>query len=166
VDFIKTTEPEGREFRIADLLFGAFQRASDADQARELGERAAIEIKGLLEKYPESSSLKNKLAMTMVASGTPMEGILLLRSILEDEPENIETIKNLGILSIQSGQFDKAEERFSDLLAIDSTDQEALFYLGMSQIEQGNQEGMLIMQRLQSSANPAIRALAIEYLKN
>ncbi len=166
VDYIKSTNSEGRELRIADLLYRAFQRTADPEEAREIGSRAGQELKSLLELYPESSSLKNRLAMTLVATENPMQGIQMLRSILEENPEDIETMMNLGILSIQSGQFDKAEERFKDLLAIDSTNEEARFYLGMSQIEQGNEEGKLIMQQLSNSANPAIKSLAIEYLEN
>ncbi|MEQ9230292.1 MAG: tetratricopeptide repeat protein [Cyclobacteriaceae bacterium] len=166
VDYIKSTNSEGRELRIADLLYRAFQRTADPEEAREIGARAGQELKSLLELYPQSSSLKNRLAMTLVATENPMQGIQMLRSILEENPEDIETMMNLGILSIQSGQFDKAEERFKDLLAIDSTNEEARFYLGMSQIEQGNEEGKLIMQQLSNSANPAIKALAIEYLEN
>ncbi len=166
IDHIKNTNSEGREIRIADLLYRAFQRTEDPNEAREIGARAAQELRNLIAQYPESSSLKNRLAMTLVASENPMEGIQMLQGLLEDNPEDTETIKNLGVLSVQSGQFEKAEDRFKDLLAIDSTDEEARFYLGMSQIEQGKEEGKQIMQQLSSSTNPAIRSLAIEYLEN
>ncbi|MCP4458927.1 MAG: hypothetical protein GY816_13025 [Cytophagales bacterium] len=167
VDYIKSTNSEGREMRIVDLLFSAFQRTSDQEEARELGERAGIEIQSLLAKYPTSSSLRNKLAMTLVVTETPMQGIQMLRELLEEYPSDQETIRNLGILSIQSGQFDRAEDRFKRLVELDSSNLEAQFYLGMSQIEQGDENGMRIMERLsQNKVNPAIRALAVEYLKN
>ena len=167
VDYIKTTNNSGRELRIADLLYRAFQRTSNAVEARGLGERAGRELRSLLEIYPESSSLKNRLAMTLVATETPMQGIEVLRGILEEKPKDTETIKNLGILSIQSGQFAKAEDRFKNLLEIDSTDLEAQFYLGMAQIEQGDEDGMRIMEKLaQNNVNPAIKSLALDYLDN
>jgi len=167
VDYLKSTSSGGRERRIADLLYQAFQRTRDMESARELGERAGSEIRSLLEKDPENSSLRNKLAMTLVVTATPMEGIQMLRELLEENPNDVETIKNLGLLSIQSGQFAKAEERFKSVLAIDSLDLEAQFYFGMSQIEQGNNEGKKIMEELaQNDVNPAIRALATEYLEN
>lgn len=167
VDYIKSTNSGGRELRIADLLYRAFQRTSNAEDARGLGERAGRELRTLLELYPESSSLKNMLAMTLVATETPMQGIEMLRAILDEKPRDIETIKNLGILSIQSGQFARAEDRFKSLLEIDSSDLEAQFYLGMSQIEQGDDEGMKIMEKLsQNNVNPAIKSLAQEYLEN
>jgi tetratricopeptide (TPR) repeat protein len=167
VDYLKSTGFEGREFRIADLYFWAFQRSSEADQAKEYGAKAGAEFKILLEQYPENSSLKNRLAMTLVATENPMQGIQLLREILEENPGDPETLKNLGILSIQSGQFDKAEERFRELIATDSSDLENLFYLAMSLAEQGKAEGNQLMEGLAESAtNPAIKALAIEYLEN
>lgn len=167
VDYIKSTGFEGREFRIADLYFWAFQRSPEPNQAKEYGAKAGAEFRKLLETYPENSSLKNRLAMTLVATENPMQGIQMLREILEENPGDPETLKNLGILSIQSGQFDKAEERFRELIAVDSSDLENLFYLAMSLAEQDKPEGRQIMEGLaESTANPAIQALAIEYLEN
>jgi tetratricopeptide (TPR) repeat protein len=167
VDFIKSTGFEGREFRIADLYYWAFQRSPDANQAKEYGAKAAAEFNNLLTIHPDNSSLKNRLAMTLVATENPMQGIQMLREILEENPGDPETLKNLGILSLQSGQFDKAEERFRELIAADSSDLENLFYLAMSLAEQGKAEGNQLMEGLAANAtNPAIQALAIEYLEN
>ena len=167
VDYIKSTNSVGREQRIADLFYQAFQRTSDQEEARELGERAGSEIRSLLAKDPENSSLRNKLAMTLVVTETPMQGIQMLRELLEENPSDQETIRNLGILSIQSGQFAKAEDRFKQLLELDSSNLETLFYLGMAQIEQGDENGMKIMEKLsRNEVNPAIQALAVEYLEN
>ena len=166
VDFIKSTNPKGRELRIADLVYRAYQRSNDPVKAREIGKKAEQEIRAAMELYPSNSSLKRKLAMTLVTSENPMVGIQILREMLEENPKDTETIMNLGILSIQSGQFPKAEERFKNLLTIDSTNEEAKFYLGMSQIEQGNRAGLSIMRDLTGSSNLAIQSLATEYLEN
>lgn len=166
VDYIKLTNSKGWELRTADLLYRAFQRTSNQEKARELGERAGRSFRSLLEKYPDNSSLKNKLAMTLVATETPMQGIQMLRNLLKEKPDDQETIRNLGILSIQSGQFSRAEDRFKRLIELDSSNLEAQFYLGMSQIEQDDENGMKIMERLShNNANPAIQALAVEYLE-
>jgi cytochrome c-type biogenesis protein CcmH/NrfG len=167
VDQIKSMGSEGRELRIADLYFWAFQRTSDAAQAKEFGAKAEAELRKLTEQNPTNSSLKNRLAMTLVATENPMQGIQMLREILAEKPGDPETLKNLGILSLQSGQFDKAEERFRELLAADSSDLEVLFYLGMSLIEQEKPEGRQIMETLATSdVNTAIKSLATEYLEN
>lgn len=167
VDYLKSTGFEGREFRIADLYYWAYQRSPDANQAKEFGAKAGAELRNLLLAHPENSSLKNRLAMTLVATENPMQGIMMLREILEENPGDPETLKNLGILSIQSGQFDKAEERFRELVALDSSDLENLFYLAMSLAEQGKEEGNQLLKGLAENAtNPAIQSLAIEYLEN
>lgn len=167
IDYIKSTNSEERELRVTDLLYQGFQRSGDVEQARALGRRAGNELRSLLEKYPENSSLKNKLAMTLVTTENPMLGIQLLRNLLEENPNDTETIKNLGILSIQSGQFIKAKKRFVRLLEIDSSNLEAQFYLGVSLLGQGEKEGMKIIERLsKNDVNPAIGFLATEYLEN
>ena len=79
-------------------------------------------------------------ALKLIESNNPMEGVFMLRKILEKEPKNKEAIFNLGVLSIQSRQFNKAIERFNQLLIIDSLDKRAYLHLGISNFELGNEE--------------------------
>lgn len=54
------------------------------------------------------------LGIAYTESGSnPMRGITMLKKIAEENPENFDAQFNLGIFSMQSGQFDKAAERFS-----------------------------------------------------
>ena len=63
--------------------------------------------------------LKVEKAIEMVQStGMPMQGIMLLREVLEEDPKHREAIWQLGMFSIQSGQYDKAIERFKSLIEI------------------------------------------------
>ena len=59
-------------------------------------------------------------ALKLIESNNPMEGVFMLRKILEKDPKNKEALFHLGILSIQSKQYNKAIERFNQLLIIDS----------------------------------------------
>ena len=79
-------------------------------------------------------------ALKLIESNNPMEGVFMLRKILEKEPKNKEAVFNLGVLSIQSKQYDKAIERFNQLLIIDSLDKRAYLHLGISNFELGNEE--------------------------
>tara|TARA_Y100000739_G_scaffold187428_1_gene166414 strand:- start:959 stop:1417 length:459 start_codon:yes stop_codon:yes gene_type:complete len=79
-------------------------------------------------------------ALKLIESNNPMEGVFMLRKILEKEPKNKEALFNLGVLSIQSKQYDKAIERFNQLLIIDSLDKRAYLHLGISNFELGNEE--------------------------
>jgi len=79
-------------------------------------------------------------ALKLIESNNPMEGVFMLRKILEKEPKNKEALFNLGVLSIQSKQYNKAIERFNQLLIIDSLDKRAYLHLGISNFELGNEE--------------------------
>ena len=79
-------------------------------------------------------------ALKLIESNNPMKGVFMLRKILEKEPKNKEALFNLGVLSIQSKQYDKAIERFNQLLIIDSLDKRAYLHLGISNFELGNEE--------------------------
>jgi len=79
-------------------------------------------------------------ALKLIETNNPMEGVFMLRKILEKEPKNKEALFNLGVLSIQSKQYNKAIERFNQLLIIDSLDKRAYLHLGISNFELGNEE--------------------------
>lgn len=66
-------------------------------------------------------------AMEIVQSGqNPMQGVQMLREILEEDPDNIQATYALGVLSMQSGQFDKAVQRLTRVLEIDPHQHQAL----------------------------------------
>lgn len=70
-------------------------------------------------------------AVALVQGQDPMRGIMMLREIVEQEPNNAEAHWQLGLFSIQSGQYDKALERFKKVKDIDATGfPDVWFYLG------------------------------------
>lgn len=80
---------------------------------------------------PLTNSQKLAKAAELLNSGErPMEGIQLLREVVADEPENVEAHFQLGLRSIQSGQFDKAVDRFLTVTQLDSKSAEGYYYLG------------------------------------
>jgi cytochrome c-type biogenesis protein CcmH/NrfG len=70
-------------------------------------------------------------AVALVNGEDPMRGIMALREILQEDPDNVEAHWHLGLFSVQSGQYDKALERFKRVvdLAGDNVP-DAWFYLG------------------------------------
>lgn len=81
----------------------------------------------------ETSSDQVKLAeaVALVQGDNPMKGITMLREMLQENPENIDVMRHLAHFSIQSGQYEKAIERFNQILAIDTVHYtDAYFYLG------------------------------------
>lgn len=62
-------------------------------------------------------------------SGSPMEGILKIRSISEKDPNNVFAQFMLGYGGLVSGQTEKATERFKKVIKLDPTNTEAIFLL-------------------------------------
>ena len=83
-------------------------------------------------------------AVEKVQGSNPMEGILELKALAEAEPPNVDAVIELGRFSIQSGQLDKAKERF--VQAIDRAPERAepIVQLGMLELDGGNPAEALI----------------------
>lgn len=162
------TWTEQPSYEAADIYFTAFERSSNADQGTTYAGKAKAILTALLEKDPENLLLKNRLAMTLVASENPMAGISMLREILATDETNRQAILNLGLLSIQSGQYDRAQNRFETLVSLDTSDHEAKLYLAVSMIEldQPSQARLLLEEILASGDSiPAIKVMANDYLE-
>ncbi len=70
-------------------------------------------------------------AVALVNGQDPMRGIMMLREILQDDPANVEAHWQLGLFSVQSGQYDKALDRFRKVLELDPDNYpDAWFYMG------------------------------------
>ena len=76
-------------------------------------------------------------AVQKVSGENPMEGILALRALAESDLPNVDAVVWLGIFGIQSGQLDKARERFSEALTLEPGHLEATWQLAMLDMEEG-----------------------------
>lgn len=82
---------------------------------------------------PSMSPAQAKLAeaVALVQGQEPMRGIMMLREIVQEDPDNVEAHWHLGLFSVQSGQFDKALERFKKVRDLDAEAfPDVWFYLG------------------------------------
>ena len=61
-----------------------------------------------------------------------MKGILQMRSLSEKYPENADLHWNMGLFSIQSGQYEKAIARFEKVINIDAQRLDAYMQLAIS----------------------------------
>ena len=88
------------------------------------------------EKAAEVSPLRVKLdeAIALVNGTQPMQGIMILRGLAEEHPEEAEVHWHLGLFSLQSGQVDKAVGRFRQVVELDKDGKfpEAWSLLGQS----------------------------------
>jgi lipopolysaccharide biosynthesis regulator YciM len=77
------------------------------------------------------SQVKTAEAVALVQGEDPMRGIMMLREVLQEDPDNVEAHWHLGLFSIQSGQYDKALERFKKVRDLDEEAfPDVWFYLG------------------------------------
>ncbi len=83
-------------------------------------------------------------AVEKVRGANPMDGILELKALAEAEPPNVDAVIELGRFSIQSGQLDKAKERFVQAIDLAPERAEPLVQLGMLELDGGNPAEALI----------------------
>jgi tetratricopeptide (TPR) repeat protein len=74
-------------------------------------------------------------AVALVNGPNPMEGVMMLRELAESDPPNVDAVVWLGLFSVQSGQIDKARERFSQVLNLEPGHFEATFQLALLDME-------------------------------
>lgn len=154
--------------KTADNYYSLFGINTDP----QLMDKYATKARELYGKVLENDStlldVKAKLAMTYVTSAAPMQGILLLRKIVEKDPKNKLAIFNLGLLSVQSGQYDKAVERFLRLLEIAPSDYRAHYYLGYcyTQLGKTSQAQKYIDQVINESNDVALISAAKQIQKS
>lgn len=104
---------------------------------------AAKKAKGAFEKVlsinPNNLDAQTAVAVIYVQIDQDvMKGVGLLKEVVAKDSTNVQAIFTLGMLSIQSGQFDKAQERFEKLITIQPFNPEYYFYLGEVYAKGGN----------------------------
>jgi tetratricopeptide (TPR) repeat protein len=85
----------------------------------------------VLKLNPNNLEAKTAMAAIIVQVDMDvMKGVGMLKEVVAQDSNNVQAIFTLGMLSIQSGQFDKAEERFKKLITLQPFNPEYYFYLG------------------------------------
>jgi tetratricopeptide (TPR) repeat protein len=150
--------------RAGDLYYEAFGFAIDEEKAKTLGEKTRVYYQKALDENPNLLAAKANLAMTYVNSPNPMQGIMLLREILENDPTNELALFNLGILSMRSNQFAKAVDRFQQIVRNNPSNTKASFYLGVSLLETGRKEDArkVLAEVKKQEKDPAIQQAIVE----
>ena len=131
----------------------------------------ARKTREVLEKVPSNDPLsvdaQAKIAMTWVNSETPMKGILKMRDLAEKNPENEFLSYQLGMLSFQSGQFDKAISRLQKVLIMRPDFSVAYLYLGQAFQQSGKiPEAIRSLEKYRDELNdPALRNEVQQYIE-
>jgi tetratricopeptide (TPR) repeat protein len=95
-----------------------------------------------------------------------MKGILMLKEVIEEDPNNELALLNLGLFSMQSGQYEKAIDRFKILISVNPKNGEAKIFLGQSYAGLGkNQEARKIFEEvIKNETDSLLQMAAKEYL--
>jgi tetratricopeptide (TPR) repeat protein len=166
-DQLAQAEPnEERQENALGLYYEAFTLALDENKARALGKKVRYYGEAVLARRPADLDAKTQMAMTYLTTTEPMKGISMLREVVEEAPDNELAQYNLGLLSVQSQQYDKAVDRFKTVVRLNPAHLQAQFFLGVSYFESGAEEAAREQfKRVKTlSDDPEVRANADEYL--
>lgn len=120
------TEAGERYLLTAKYIGNQQQKVAWFTEAKSAFEKA-------IELDPTDLDIQVDLGVCMIESATvlgtpPMEGIGKLKSVEQQDPNNIKALINLGYFAIKSGQFEKAEERFDQVIAVDENYADVYLY--------------------------------------
>ena len=74
---------------------------------------------------------------SVLQSEAPMQGIMMLRQVLNDEPGNVKANLALAVFSVVSGQYEKAFDRFQLVLGAEQKDEGAAKFLAQVYAREG-----------------------------
>ena len=75
---------------------------------------------------------QTSLGMTDAEGGSPMQGIMMLLDVVKQDPTNMNANLSLGMFAMKSGQYQKAVQRFTTIIAQKPNTIEPYFYLAES----------------------------------
>lgn len=150
----------------AESYYAAFTYAVKAERVALFSEKAQLFLKKVLAEKPDMSDFKVKLGMTYVGANKPMQGVKLIKEVLENEPENRSALYSLGVLSMQSGQHEKALQRFKTLRPLEEDDTQVAFYMALcyKALKKNGQAKQLFNHVLENTDNEDIKSTVQNYL--
>ena len=165
--------PEAKNCLVAGALFRTTSEGfhADGDSVRFLAfsEKAIEYLKKADVLKPNDEAIMIELGLTMVGSGIPensMLGIQKLVKVLEINPANEEAAYQLGVFSLQTGQYEKAESRFRKVIELNPKNLQAKLLLGGALRETGKvKEAKVIFEELaKQQRDTEIASMAAEML--
>lgn len=163
--FFNTTESW---VKAGDNYYQAYTLALDQPKQKALAAKAREYYDKALKAHPSDLTIKTKTAMTYLTSNNPMQGITMLREVLAKDPQNELALFNMGMLSIQSGQYERAIERLQDLVKINPSNVQAQLLLGLAWMNNGDKaKAREQFEKVkQLDKDPAVHATVDSYLKD
>jgi tetratricopeptide (TPR) repeat protein len=153
--------------KAGEAYYQAYTFSLDEQRQKEMAEKARHFLNKVLARDPGNLDVKCQVAMTYLSS-SPMQGVAMLREVLDADPNNQTALFNLGMLSIQSGQYQLAVGRLEKLLEINPAHTQGRLLLGVAYMNTGNKKKAREQFELvkQADPDPAVQATADSYLKD
>jgi len=125
----------------AHLLLGNMMSATDASMQKWLATQSKELFDKALTINPGNDSSKIGVGVCYMfgnISDSPMQGILAIKQIADKDSNNLYAQMMLGLGGVQSGQYDKAAERFLIVLRKQPGNMEAILNLAGTYERMGN----------------------------
>ncbi len=104
--------------------------SKDSPSVRMWNAQQAVMLFQKAQSLAPADSTQIDLATAYIeGTGETMQGVQLLLGIVRKDPDNVPALLSLGRLAIQSGQWDKAIDRFGHVLEKQPKNTEALYFL-------------------------------------
>lgn len=163
--FFNTTESWTQA---GDQYYQAYTFAVDQARQQSFAEKARACYDKVLAADPRNLDVKTNKAMTYLGSGSPMQGIAMLREVIAENPRHEPALFNMGMLSIQSGQYDRAVERLNDLLKVNPNHTQGHLLLGIALMNTGEKVRAReeFMKVKNMDKDPAVQATVDSYLQD
>jgi tetratricopeptide (TPR) repeat protein len=121
-------------------FYDASHLTNDSVTKNYFTDKAITAYQNVLKINPDNLDAKTDLALCYAEGPQPMQGIMLLREVVEKNPKHEMAQYNLGVLSVKSGQYDKAVGRFEKVLEINPDNVEARFLLARTYATMGKKD--------------------------
>jgi cytochrome c-type biogenesis protein CcmH/NrfG len=155
----------------AGQFFQKAQKKTKDSLAKAFAVSKALKaFKKALDKNPDHLDAKAGLALTYIEGKRQvMKGVGLLKEVVKADPNHRKALFYLGMLSIRSGQYKKARERFQKLVELQPKNPFNHLYLGNVEEQLNNKDAALKEYKkykklvnqpsLKANANEKINAL-------
>lgn len=162
--FFNTTESF---LNAGNSYYEAYTFAMEPTKQEQLAEKARIWLGKVTATDSKNLEAKTKIAMTYFTSNPP-QGVGLLREVLAEDPKNEFALYNMGMLAVQSGQYDRAIERLEELKGVNPNHVQGALMLGVAHANKGNKDKARQQFELVKTLDkdPAVQATADSYLKD
>jgi len=162
--FFNTTESF---LKAGNSYYEAYSFAMEPTRQEQLAEKARTWLGKVTAANPKDLEAKTKIAMTYFTSNPP-QGVGLLREVLAEDPKNEFALYNMGMLAVQSGQYDRAIERLEELKTVNPNHVQGALMLGVAYLNKGNKNKARQQFELVKTLDkdPAVQSTADSYLKD